>query len=654
MMMSTLVHGDVKRRGEEAEKKNKNPIQVPEVRAVGANFIAGGRVEVELVAVVGTLRRVEFVIRDQPQFGSLSEVRPHPRDNNKAFIIYTHQGKDAPTADHFTYACRVDGGPFSAPGRATLTGQKFDPILKVRSQPMFNRIFAGGQIESKVMVENVGAAAFDGKLNWEAPFFGPPDLQVAPGQKLEFVVAFRPDKAGHYRWELPLQTNQDAESVLQFYGDSIPALTVSPGRMFLKWESETRERSAILTLANGRPDMMDVKLRLPKRLQGGDVVTIKPQGREDVRLWLAATDVAEFSEELVIEAAGVTERVLITAEAQPAQLRLVTPTDKWLNFGSVKQREEVEREFTIANHGGQDLLTTLALRPPFAVEELGQTIRLEPGQERRFLVKLDTRAAGKFDVNLEISGASQKAVIKMEAVVTAVALPGAAKAGPAKPNTVRPSVAEASRPKTETSLERPSVAAVSPQMPKAKAPPVAGGSGNPPPLDRKGLVSAMLAMRGMRVDKLEVNPNLEQVNEIQAHGMTQSSLILSWPQTKVKPASWRVEAASNGMKPEENLIVKFWQPISNWSPAEGGDADKISVNVNALRPGLQYEFRVVGVDQEGKVSEPSPSIMVSTLPAWRVPAWVWRVLVAGALGMVFYILFRVRRGDFEFEHKLGI
>lgn len=641
-LVATSVQGDVKRRGDEAEKKNKNPIQVPEVRAVEAKFIAGGTVEVELVAVVGSLRKPEFIIREQPQHGTLSEVRPHPKDSHKALVVYTHRAKDAPMEDGFTYSCRVDGGPFSAPGRVNLAGQKFDPILKVRTQPMFNRIFAGGQIESKVIVENVGAAPFDGPLKWVPPFFGPPDLQVESGRKLEFIVAFRPEKAGHYRWELPLHEN-DPESVLQFYGDSIPALTVSPGRMYLKWDSQTRERSAILTLANGRPDMMDVKLKLPARLQGGEVVTIKPQGREDVRLWLAPGDVSAFSEELVIEAAGVTERVLITAEAQPAHLQLVAPAEKLLDFGAVKQREGAEREFTIANHGGQDLLATFTLRPPFDIEELGQTIRLEPGQQRRFVVKLDSRAAGKIDSSLEISGAAQKAVVKLQATVVGAAKTSPPRANSARPSTVRPSVAEVNRPKVAS--DRPASA-----TPEKKTSPPPAPSGKGAKIDANAVVAAVLATQGFSAELLSINPHLERVTKIEAHGATQSGLVLSWPQPKVKPVSWRVEAASDGYRRETGMLAKFWEPISNWRAVEGKDADKISVHVNALNPGTFYEFRVMGVDAEGKVSAPSPSIVVATLPVWRVPSWVWRVLVIAALGMVFYILLRVRRGDFELEH----
>lgn len=657
------LFADIKRRGEEGEKKNKRPIVVPEVKAVNAHFIAGESVEIELVAVVATLRPVDFIIRANPEHGTLSEIRRHPREANRAFVTYTHASKTAPTVDSFTYACRVDNGPYSAPGRVTLVGQKYDPVLRVEKQPAFNRIFAGGVTESVMVLENVGAAPYEGPLQWQPPFHGPSMVTVMPGSKVELKVSFRPEKAGHYHVDVPLVGNRK-DGVINLYGDSIPALTVSPGRMVLKFEGENRERTAILTLGNGKPEETEVKIKLPLRLKGTNVVKLAPQGREDLKIYLPANDVEAFHEEIEIEADGVVEKVLVTAEAQPAHLVLVSPSQRTVDLGTLEQRAPSEQEFIIGNTGGQDLLATLSVLPPFSIEETGETIRLQPGQERRFLVKLDTRAAGFFESNVEATGSSQKVSFKIRATV---------KGMEPKP---QPQPQFKPKPKPSTLADngkKTSVLNAGELKPEELKPKLPSGMGNEPvkapvreetpkaPVATKptelaadaklAMLKAVLATKGVEMERVKINPNLEQVREVTVSGLTQSNILLSWPQPKVKTSKWRVEAANNGIKPEDGMMVKFWEPISNWQPVENSNAKgMVTVNIDSLKPGAQYEFRVFGVDEEGRVSRPSPSILVTTLPAWRVPAWLWRTLILGSLGTLLYLLYRVKRGDFEFEH----
>jgi len=652
------LRADVTRRGEEAQKKNKNPIEVPEVRGVSAEFIAGGSVQVELVAAVGTLRTVDFVIRQQPQHGTLSEVRPHPTENNKAVVIYTHNSKDAPLSDGFTFSCRLGTGPFSAPGRAYLNGKKFDPILKVRSQPKFERIFAGGMYASTMVVENVGAAPYVKELQWQAPFTGPQQIVLAPGQKEEFIVSFRPEKAGNYRWELPLQ-DASPESVLYFYGDSIPALTVSPGQLSLIWNEEAGVRTASLTLGNGRPDDMTVKLSGSKRLQMEQEVKIEAQGKQIIQIALAESDVAAFTGEILVESSGVKEKVFVTAAAQPARVVLVEPEGDEIAFGQLKQKTKAEHTFTIANKGGLESLTNLRLRPPFSVEESGQVIRLQPGQERRFLVKLDTRAAGRFTSPLEISGSGSPIELDLTALVTPLEDEGAG----------RPAMATSSS-KPPASTQQ--VGEINPQpvanssQDSARRPASSGRAVTHDPsgmlknlqdgvkLDRNsaegGVIAALMYASGVTLNHPGTNPNLDPIAGIYAPSRTSSSIQLAWDKTKVKPAGWRVEYASDGFDPKSGIMVKFWEPLKDITPQEDQESGKMTASIKSLRPAAQYEFRVLGVDQEGKLSRPSPVIMVSTLPEWRVPAWVWRTLLMTALGVVLFILYRMRRGDFELEY----
>ena len=88
------------------KKKEKKTDYLPEARAAIGRFLVGGSVDIELVASVGTSRRVEFVVRQAPKCGTLSLIRPDLTEGHKARVTYTHDGGGAPLSDSFTYAYR--------------------------------------------------------------------------------------------------------------------------------------------------------------------------------------------------------------------------------------------------------------------------------------------------------------------------------------------------------------------------------------------------------------------------------------------------------------------------------------------------------------------------------------------------------------------
>ena len=58
------------------------------------------------------------------------------------------------------------------------------------------------------------------------------------------------------------------------------------------------------------------------------------------------------------------------------------------------------------------------------------------------------------------------------------------------------------------------------------------------------------------------------------------------------------------------------------------------VRLTGLRPASQYEVRFLGVDELGKVSQPSDILIVGTEAPFRLPVWVWSLMVITALTMI--------------------
>ena len=159
-------------------------------------------------------------------------------------------------------------------------------------------------------------------------------------------------------------------------------------------------------------------------------------------------------------------------------------------------------------------------------------------------------------------------------------------------------------------------------------------------------VVTYLAARGMPTPAQFVNPYLEAVGPLQMLESKPGHVVIAWAKPALPPSGWKVETAATVFSKELGLFTKIWNRHAKWQPVDVG-GNKAGVRVSGLQPSSQYELRVMAVDREGKVSEPSPPLLVYTSEPWRIPSWVWRFFIAGALGLIGYILHRVRRGDFE-------
>lgn len=610
----------------EDKKKSKDTVSIPEARDVSAKFVAGQSVDVELDAAVGTVKQPDFIIRQQPEHGTLSNLRPHKKESNKALITYTHSGMDAPLADKFTYACRVDGGPMSAPAVVTLTGQRMEPKLSLVNAPNFYKVFAGGESSSKIILKNEGTAPYLMNIAWPDGWVGPPTIDVPIGKTVEIQVFFRPKKVGEFRFEGELQKGVPS-SKLFLYGECLRPLTVSPGSISLALDAKTGVRTGNFSLVNALAEPSLIKFILPARVNGPAEMEIPAQGKADAAVFLAAQDVDAFSGEIQVIAGNAVEKVTVQAAPKPAELRLLIPEKGVLDFGGMDQRKQVEREIILLNAGGEPMVVQAECRLPFSVEDSGKAMRIEPLQQRSLKVRLKSETSGKLTQELKIMGGLKTLNVNMVAEVREVKAAVELQPAPMKSVEVAPPV------------NPPPAAEVSPEGEKVAAP--------APRTAGQSVLLSYLQMEGLPIPKELINPYLERITRVELIESTSSTLTLAWKKPDIVPAGWYVEASSQVYDPGQGIVMKKWVRTNSWKLEEGGAADKITIKFHSLTPGSPYEFRIMGVDREGKLSEPSPRMLFTTKDSWRIPTWLWRTMLVVALGLVAYVLYRVRRGDFE-------
>lgn len=633
----SALHADVATKaGEKAkkdpeDKKDKRFDFLPEARPATASFIAGMSVDIELAASVGSLRSVEFIIRQQPQNGTLSAIRPHPRETNKAIVTYTHRGGDAPLADAFSYACRLDGAEWSASANIVLRGSRREPRIEVVNAPQFGRVFLGSQATARVQLRNTGEADFRGDLKWPEPFTGPSRLEVLRGATAEFEVLARPTRTGEFRYDLVFMPGQITARAI-FYLECLKPFSVTPGQLTLQLDERTGERSGILSLANSRNAPVRVFIKHPARLQAAEEMEVAPGARADMRVALAPGDVEPFSGELVIVAGDDVEKVPVDAKPKPAVLQILVPASLALDFGAVQQSAPASREVVLSNAGGEALVLQASTRPPYKTDEHANSLRIEPKAQARFKVTLQTEQLGAVPGELDLNVGAFRTKIALSAEVQQNAL------------MKEPSPTIAGTPSGGVTLKQGSVATA----PGAEDPDLipqdifAGKS------KQHAAMLAYIAEKGLPLPKNKVNPFLERILSLDLVSKSRNEAVLAWPRPTVMPSGWVVEKASQQLNPSTGLIIKEWSRHKEWEPTEV-DGDRIGIRILGLEPLTAYEFRVLGVDREGKVAEPTISMRLVTDEPWRISPWFWRIIMLTVAGLAAYYLYRLRQGDFRFS-----
>ena len=607
-------------KAEKEKKKDKDdkkspPEFVPEARDGNAVFVAGGTVQIELTAAVATVKQVEFIIRTPPQNGTLSAIKPHPRETNKGVVTYTHRGVDGPLADKFTFACRVDGGPVSAPATITLTGKKFEPQLVVEDVVAMSKVFLGGEGVIRFTLKNTGPAPFDSDVAWPVPWRGPPHISLKPGESAPFAVAFKPERAGVSRSEVFLQPGVDT-SKLSLYGECSRALTIVPGELVLTLNPETGAREGVITLANGRNEPLAVKLRVPERIEGAaSSLEVPANSRTRLSLRLAPQDVATFKGELVIESYDGSEKVNVVSVAKPAELRVASPAGSPVSLGKVVAGTQARVELRVRNVGGATAIAQAQAFAPFSVSPAGQAVRIEPGGETTFAVSGRPESVGRVTGELIIGGGRTDLVV--------------------------PLLMEG-REKTEVKMQAAGAGnATSSGTPAANKSPdsssnVRPGSGLRPE------IKAYFASTGLPPAE-PINTFLEPVNELTILDRRKDAITVAWKKPSVAPAGWVLEVASLVRAAEGGTYVKVWSPMKNWDLVDAGP-ERVGVRIHSLPAAAQFEIRIMSKDREGKLSLPGAFTLTTAVPE-PLPAWFWIALIASALGVVLYVLLRARNGD---------
>lgn len=671
LVVVTETRADLKiRPGEKIKEKprdftkenEKYGFPTPEPQKAEASFISGKSVEITLEASTRYLGTVKFEIREQPKHGTLGPLRQHPKKElNKMLVTYTHSGDPSQLDDSFTFVVRIDEGSTSVPARVTLKGTKSAPRLEVLENPKFRRIGPGEEDIGRGVIQNIGTETFDALLSWPPPFYGPPKLVIEPGQKQEFMIRVRPPAVGSYKLDLAVQTGVQSSTVKGIL-DCVLPYVVSPGTLELRYDPASGQRKGSTRVTNASDQPMTLRVDPAQRIQTVETITLPPKESVDLPIALAANDVAAFRGEVAIVQESHREKLFVTAAPEPAQAKLITPADGRIDFGTVEKGKMGEVKFIISNAGGEELLLNPSDAPPFAVSK-EKPLKVAPGEQTEFILRFETDQGGKYEKTISLGGNGGAVTLVAKAVLNDPRRAGGTKATPVQnPHLDRPASGKVIR---QAGPERPGAGTAKAGQPApveipssiSKPPPSsapANAAANTPatgadapvtnaarvlaaatPLQKQVLAFASTFGFGPGDSPEQRSKTLQPVPEVGLLEAGRDHLVIGWRNPDTEPARFEVESAMNIAGKDTGLPVKTWTPVKEWKSAPAPDGAS-AARIDGLKPGLRYEFRVVGIDADGKYSKPSDIIMVSTLPPFKMPAWLWTlvgalVLLAGLM-----------------------
>jgi len=647
--LGTLKEKDKETRKEDEKRMGQLGLLSPEVKPAQVSFVAGRTVEVELDAAAAVVTGLKFLIREGPKFGTLSQVRPHPTERHKAIVTYTHTGGEQNLEDHFTYACRINEGPFSAPARVSLNGRRAEAKLMVLKQAQFGRVLPGTEVMAKVVIANRGIGPYSEALRWPAPWKGPPRVTLGIGETVELAIFVTPDRPGVMSEEVTLQEGNPTSRVRLWLQCEQPFI-VTPGRAQMSYDPERGLRWVKARIANATAETMTLKLTLPERLKGPAEVEVRAGQLQEVELTLAADDVKAFEGEVRVTEGLLSERLILGASPEPAQVAVVAPSSGKLQFGSHEQGVVGRATVVLANSGGEAAVMAVQAPPPFRVAEDEQSFSVAPGETQKLVMEVDSSKAGRYQGKVVLSGGGSRLELDAEATFVDPNVIQMKGGGTQKPAKDEPTAGKVARPKAAPVPTVAELAAGSepPAATKPKAPVV------PTPVDSDQSATAMgrvnkrtaamlsyLSVFGVPPQESELSKKYGKLERIELAGVGKDFLELAWekPNPDSPPQSYRVEASQQAYEPTTKMFFRQWIPMPEVKPLAAGEG-KEGVRVGGLRPAAQYELRVLAVDEAGKVSPPSDIYLLTTLAPWKMPGWWW---YGGGMVLLGLLLWQARK-----------
>lgn len=556
--------------GASAQEMKTIAIPPPLANAGAATVYLNERVEVTLSVGGRVTEPLSFLIRKPPRSGSLGIPRRVGR--KAATVTYTPAANAVAGDDVFTFAAQSSDSPVSAPASVWIRLVERPPVLELPDSLDFGTVSLGEKSERELVVKNSGGGRATGEFVVNPPWSvaGNSTFAIPPGGEARVRLVFSPDDTRDFRDRVRLRRNQQVSVELQGRAEA-PLEWPKEGLVFSPGQREAG--FAEISIANHSPQDRTATFAWPAFVKAPDKILVPAQASVTVRAEVVGAITQAVQADIPIQSGNFSGRIPLTVFLKPAKLAVVPAAE--LDLGETQKGRELRGKFTVKNIG--EASAPLAIVAPEGMQVVPDPANaiLRAGEERDFEIFFSSFKPGPVSGTLSV------------------------RASPGEPvqTTVRASVSEKASLPVKQFLNIP---AKQPDLPSDGDPPlVPSGKVSPPE-------SAELV--------------LSTAHEIE----------IAWNPSPSGDYGYRIQRRQISSGKEGQVVVEWidW-PLVKIGAAGG----KVTARWENLAANTFWSIRIIALDAAGTPGIPSPTFRIWTKPSRGVaiPAWVWIVVLAGAI-----------------------
>ncbi len=610
--------------------KDKGPIP-PSPRPALVKGLRGVPVKIILQAVTGETRAVEFLIRDLPRHGTLTEPVILPREgvNDRAMVIYTAGTGEDIESDQFTFAAKLSGGPTSGAVPVNIIVEPPRPQLETFKQLDFDDVMVGESYPRNLLVKNTGTGPFIENVQLEPPFYvaDPANaFEVPAGAERLLRVIYAPSEPADDKLFVKLGGgSEEGGSEVLLLGRGVAPFAATPPLLRMAWNPELNARSATLTVFNNTAGSKTITVTANPRVRVPTIIALGPKESADIPISVGG-DNAAYEGDMKLTWNAYTQPVKIVAAAEPAVLAVVgeSGAGEPVVIPATLTGSERLVPVTVTNVGGQPGDVLAEATTPFFVKQSDRSFVLPNGEERIILVGMNSSVVGDFKGTLQVFCDGRETALPILGPVVNTLADAAEPDEALQANRRREDALAAAR--KRFGAENPTIA---PQRSGAKK-------------DVGKLTGEALKFHAGLFEK-GISPTRNYVAGVPSiktwglRGRSTKDITIGWFPPE-EPGEYRYEVEYQRLLyvPKAKRMMKVWEKFPE---QEVGSIDKdgvIPAKLTGLKPGTLQTFRVVVHKIGVGWSAPSKELRMSTERAASVP-WRWIIigLMAATLAGIF-------------------
>ncbi len=567
-----------------AKDKEELPTPPPMAMAHNEATYRGRSVEINLRAIGRAPGQLRFLIRKQPRYGKLGEITIVDRKN--AVVTYTHDERNGAGTDTFTFAVQAQDSPVSAAGVISIAVSEEPAAFSVVHALDFGQVTLGETREDEIVLRNSGGNVVSGKIIAPAPWkvLGSDTYQLGRHQEQKARILFAPSEDEAYVEKLLF--SHDARTSVTLTGKGFAPLAFEPGKeieLIAEKGTSLRKHEVLIRNLTDRPRIVEIET--PPNIVELKDFAIPPQGEMNLLLSSKPDFIEAIDGMLMVSSEGFRKEIPLRAYALAPALQAEPSTG--FNFGDVQVGRRYKEVLRLKNTGGVEAKITCDLPSGVLLTPDPNSVVIAPGETRAFELAFEPSVTGEIKLEPVLN------VTRGEPVRLAIQAQGVA---------------------------------------------VNNGQASVPAAPGK---PAKVAEPRMVAEEKVPEGSMPAISNIKVLKSVPHEVELAWTKPAANALGTVIEFRQLEATADGPPKIKW----TEWRGAKFFEENGMTVaRFENLPPGRVWYIRIFSVDELGRKSVPSPTILLTSekLPDRRLGWWLAGLLIAGLIALLIRHLKRGR------------